>query len=377
MKRLRRAHRRRSETDKSLRRRIVAAGTAAALSLAGTALGGEPVPIHDAHQIAVAPDADKDFLTDQEELAIGYRPFRPDQNGNTFADGIELAIRCGAAIAQLPAADANDSGRIHKTEKPLRGIEICEICGDNVNMGTVEITNPRLGLHVELPFITLHCLEHGSFSYVSERQAGRVNIPTLLRILELRFPCESDLHQLPLDYSLPDTGKLAPDANDLDGDLLADREELAAGLNLYHADQNENLIPDGPELAQRFAEIVDRLPAFEPNSPDVAEIHRVNYLLRGIEACEICGETVNMGQWRIVNPAQGLSMDVPVIAWHYMQHGSFSYLSHVHGPGRVDLATLRQILEFPRQCGDLGAVEPVEDLAGDCRVDFADLAAQP
>jgi hypothetical protein len=120
-------------------------------------------------------------------------------------------------------------------------------------------------------------------------------------------PANRTCHQLALDYSLAEAGKLAPDANDLDGDLLADREELAAGLNLYHADQNENLVPDGPELAQRFAEIVDRLPAFEPNSPDVAEIQRVNYLLRGIEVCEICGATVNMGQWRIVNPAQGLS----------------------------------------------------------------------
>jgi hypothetical protein len=84
-----------------------------------------------------------------------------------------------------------------------------------------------------------------------------------------------------------------------------------------------------------------------------------------------------MGQWQIVNPAQGLSMDVPVIAWHYMQHGSFSYLSPVHGPGRVDLATLGQILEFPRRCGDLGAVQPPEDLTGECRADSADPAAQP
>jgi len=128
----------------------VAAGTAAVLSPAGTALGGEPVPIHDAHQIVVAPDADKDFLTDQAELAIGYRPFRPDQNGNTFADGIELAVRCGAAIAQLPAADANDPARIHKTEKPLRGIEICEICGETVNMGQWRIVNPAQGLSMDV-----------------------------------------------------------------------------------------------------------------------------------------------------------------------------------------------------------------------------------
>ena len=352
----------------------MAAGTAAAISLGGTVLAGGPVPTNDDHQILVAPDADKDFLTNAEESAIGYRAFSQDQNRNAFGDGVELAARCGETIAQLPAADANEPGRIHKVEKPLRGIEVCEICGGNINMGTVELINPGLELRMELPYLTLHYLEHGSFSYLSERREGRVNVPTLLRLLELRFPHEPDRHQLSLDYSLAEVGRLASDANDLDGDLLADSEELAAGLNLHHADQNENLLPDGVELAQHLAEIIDRLPAFESNSPDAAGIHRVNFLLRGIETCEICGETVNMGHWRIVNPMLGLSLDVPIISWHYMQHGSFSFLSRVHGPGRLDLATLRQILEYPRQCGDLGTVQPPQDLTGDCRVDFADLA---
>ncbi len=196
----------------------------------------------------------------------------------------------------------------------------------------------------------------------------------LLRILGIRFPQEQNPHQLPLDYSTVAAGRLAPDANDLDGDLLADSEELAAGLNLYDADQNENLAPDGIELAQRFAEIIDRLPAFEPNSPDAKGIHKVNFLLRGLEWCEICGESVNMGHWQVVNPTLGLAADVPVMAWHYMQHGSFSYLSNIHGAGRMDIATLRQILEFPKQCGDLGSLHLPGDLSGDCRVDFRDLS---
>lgn len=375
VKRLRRAHQRHPRENWLFRRRILAAGTAAALSLGGTGIAGLPSPTHDRHQILVTPDADKDFLTDSEESAIGYQPFSADQNRNAFPDGVELAVRCLEAITRLPTtADANDPARIYKEELPQRGVERCESCGGMIEMGTLRLINPRLGLQTELPFISRHYMEHGSFNYQGGANKGRANVPLLLRVLELRFPCEPDLHQLPLDYRPAEMDPLAPDANDLDGDLLADSEELALGLNLHRADQNENLVPDGPELAQRFAEIIDRLPAFEPDSPDAKGIHKVNFMLRGIELCEICGESVNMGHWQVVNSTRGLSLDVPVIAWHYMQHGSFSFLSRVHDAGRMDMAMLRQILEFPRQCGDLGTMLLPGDMTGDCRVDFKDLS---
>lgn len=375
MRRLRRARERQSGRRRTLRRRALATGTAVVVSLAaGTGLVRSAVPAGDRHQAIVVPDADEDFLTDREEMAIGWQSFTADQNRNTFRDGVELAVRCADAIASLPsAADANAPGSIYKQEMPLLGVELCAVCGQAINMGTVKVINRRLDLEVELPIIALHYLEHGSFNYAGESHKGRSNVPVLLRTLELRYPHEPDAHQLPLDYSTAATGRIAPDANDLDGDLLADGEELAAGLNPYHADQNENLLPDGVELAQRCAEIIDGLPVYEPDAADTKGIYRINFMLRGLEWCEICGESVNMGYWQIVNPARGLSMDVPVIAWHAMQHGSFSSLGDVHGAGRTNLAALAQLLEFPVRCGDLGVPRSPADLNGDCRVDLQDL----
>ncbi len=376
MRRLRRAHEKHVKASKLFTRRVVAAGAAAAISIAASGLAKSEIPIGDKHQMIVGADADGDLLADGEEYAIGYQPFTADQNRNTFRDGVELAVRCTDAISRLPLeADVTDPGQIYKKEMLMFGLEQCEVCGETVNMGAVRIVNPRLGLSVELPVIGVHTMAHGSFGYAGDLHRGRANVPLLLRTLEVRFPCEPDEHQLPLDYSTETAGQIAPDANDLDGDMLADGEELSAGLNLHNADQNENLLPDGIELAQRFAEIIDRLPTFEPGSPDGKGVYRINYMLRGLEWCEICGESVNMGYWQIVNSTLGLSMDVPVIAWHYMQHGSFSFLGDVHGAGRLDVAALKQILDFPTQCGDIGIPRPPADLNGDCRVDFEDLAA--
>jgi hypothetical protein len=178
----------------------------------------------------------------------------------------------------------------------------------------------------------------------------------------MRFPYEPNEHQLPFG------------AADLDGDLLADGEELAAGLNLHDADQNDNLLPDGVEIAQRCAEIVDRLPTFPPDASDAKGVYKVEFMMRGIEFCDVCGEDVNMGHWQIVNAETGDSLDVPVIACHYMQHGSFGHAGDIHGTQRVDVATLLRILEWPARCGDVGMPALPGDLDGNCVVDLRDLA---
>ena len=372
MKRLRRAYQKSTGTNRPLTRRIVTVSTAAAVSLAGSAhLAKSAVSVGDKHRLLVAVDADRDSLSDQEEYAVGYQPFNADQNGNGVPDGIELAIRGATVISQLPsAADANDPSRTYKIESPLRGIELCDICGEPINMGTVRLVNPRLRLDVEFPIIAVHYLEHGSFSYAGELHQGRLNVPMLLRAMEVRFPYEPDRHQLSLDA----TGQIARDANDLDGDLLADSEELTLGLNLYDADQNENLLPDGIELAQRFAEMIERLPTLESNSPTAKGVYKVSFMQKGLEWCDICGESVNMGYWKLVNSTLGLSLDVPVIICHYMQHGSFSFSGSVHGASRANVAKLKEILNFPAMCGDLGIPYQPADLNRDCRVDFEDLA---
>ena len=79
-----------------------------------------------------------------------------------------------------------------------------------------------------------------------------------------------------------------------------------------------------------------------------------------------------MGYWEITNLRLGLTMEVPVLALHYMEDGSFSYSGTVHENSRMDLPGLVKILEMPSRCGDLGAIYRPADLNRDCQVDAID-----
>lgn len=341
----------------------------------------------DKHQLPVAEDADTDLLANAEELAIGYRVFKPDQNRNEIPDGLELAIRCAAVVKDLPQwyGQGDPPNQIYKFEHALDGLETCDICSQEIHMGGWEIFNPKLQMRFPdpndpldatfLPDLALHYMEHGSFDCRGEVHSGRVNIARLLRVLELRFSYDPNEHQLPLDYVVKPAGQLAPDANDLDGDLLADSEELAAGYNLYNPDQDNDLNPDGIEFAKQCAQVIDALPVYTPdsNTPAPEQTYKINFFQRGIELCEICGLSVNMGYWKVINPKLGLSVDLYDITFHYMSHGSLSYSGELHN-GRVDIAVLAKLLEMPNRCGDLGTLYLPGDLNEDCRMDFADLA---
>jgi len=320
----------------------------------------------DEHQFCIAQDADGDSLSDREELAIGYLAFNGDQNRNGIYDGAELAKRCAALINALPEFEPwpppPTTNEIHKIGYYMGGLETCYVCGKTVNMGFLEIVNPKVDLTVLVGFLDLHYMEQGSFGYAGSLYKGRTDVPLLMRVLGLRFPQEPDEHQL-----------LAA-GDDLDGDLLTDNEELAAGYNLYNADQDNNLVPDGIELANQCAEIIEALPVYEPNAPGVEELYKASFMQRGIELCEICGHSANMGYWQVINPKLGLSIEVPDIVCHYMRHGSFSYWGDRHGKGRIDVALLAKILEMPRRCGDLGTIFAPADLNQDCKTDLADLA---
>jgi len=393
MRRLRRTYQKqrrlKSKPYSRFRSGALTAGTAAAIALAGQpksetkALANGPDP----HQAPVAQDADADLLADKEELAIGYKPFEADQNRNNTPDGVELARRCAEVINLLPRngpqADPNDTYRIcHEVD----GVEQCDVCGQWIHMGGCTIINPRLPMRYPdpcdpleqefLPDLAVHYMEHGSFDCLGSIHSGRVDLPRLLRVLELRFPYEPNEHQLPLDYAVEPVGQLAPDANDADADLLADSEELAAGTNVFDPDQDDDLTPDGIELAKQCAGAIDVLPVCDPWSgePEPNEPYKEPWLQRGLELCEICGQAVNMGYWVIVNPDLGLSMPVYDIACHYMSHGSFSWRGDVNPAGRIDVPLMVTILGIPARCGDLGTKHLPADLNRDCRVDLKDFA---
>jgi hypothetical protein len=375
MRRLHRAYQRQTQKRNKLRRRAIAAGTAAAITLgAGAGLNKALAEDNPAtHQLPVGQDADADLLCDREETAIGYRPFINDQNRNEIQDGVELAQRCAADINDLPIYVPETAlpipNQTYKVVHKFFGIERCDICGQEVNMGGVVIVNPNLDLSypdpndplegVFLPELALHYMEHGSFDCYGDVHSGRIDIARLLRILELRYPEDPNEHQTTV-------------AGDFDGDLMTDSEELAAGYDLYDADQDDDLMPDGIELAKQCAEAVDTLPVFDPNGPEVGAIYKVNYLQRGLENCSTCGQAINMGYWQITNLKLGLSIDVPVLALHYMEHGSFGYEGNIHNKSRLDLPRLVKILEMPCRCGDLGTIYQPADLNRDCRVDSDD-----
>jgi len=376
MRRLKRAQRRYAKGQRKFRRKVLTTGAAAAIAFgAGTNLNKALAQYKpDNHQLSVSQDADADLLSNREEYAIGYRSFTADQNRNQIPDGIELAQRCAAVVNELPSYVPGTMmaipNRTYKIQHALFGIERCDVCGQEINMGGWEVINPVLNLGYPdpndpldgafLPDLALHYMEHGSFDCLGDTHQGRVDITRLLRVLELRFPYEPNEHQLSIQES------------DLDEDFLADSEELVAGYNLYDADQNGTIVPDGIELAKQCAEVIEALPIFDPNGPEVNAIHKVDFLQRGLELCEVCGELVNMGYCQITNLKLGLSIEAPYIVSHYMRHGSFSYSGNVHGKGRINVPLLAKILEMPSRCGDLGTVYNPIDLNKDCKVDLED-----
>jgi hypothetical protein len=158
---------------------------------------------------------------------------------------------------------------------------------------------------------------------------------------------------------------------------------LATGLNLYNPDQDANLMPDGVELAMQFADAIEALPLYDPDNglPVPDEPYKIDHKLRGLELCEVCGESVNMGHQEVINPKLELSTDVYFIASHYMSHGSLSFsglqIDPPHEPfhnGRIEVGLLARILEIPHRCGHLGTIYLPGDYNQDCIEDFKDFA---
>ncbi len=380
MRKLKRAYRKNAKQRITFKQKAITAGIAAAITLGANA-GIQKVYaddnreiLPDNHQKAVNQDSDNDLLSNSEEFAIGYDPFKQNQNKNGIADGVELAQRVAKVIDALPIYIPGTNMLIpnetYKISHMMRGEETCDICGQRINMGGYEIINPNLNMTFPdsndpldkelLPMLAIHYMSHGSFDCFGEIHDGRVDIPRLLRVLEVRFPYEPDKHQLVIDQS------------DTDKDLLTDSEELASGFNFYDPDQNNNLIPDGIEFAQQCAREIKSLP--EVDSHEFHNIYKESFMMKGLERCDICGQNVNMGYWRVTNAALKLSIEVPEITLHYMEHGSFSYSGNVHGKDRIEAALLKKILEMPQQCGDLGTMCSPADVNLDCIVDIDDMS---
>jgi hypothetical protein len=262
----------------------------------------------DGHRWCVSPDSDGDLLTDWEELDLGSNLSTPDQDGNGILDGIDLAESVVKQIAALPTKPVAD--QVHRLDFQMNGLETCDICGEDVNMGFLTVVNPVAELFVKVPYIAIHAMEHGCFSYAGNVHGeGRLDVKLLVDALRSSGPG----HMLDVEH-------------DEDGDGLADHEEQHFGTNKAVADSDGDGVPDGFALAHHMWDAVGNLPKYarSEDAPNDAPF-RVDHMARGFVACDTCGEAVNMGSLDVINPKEQISLALPYMCLHYMQHGSFAY----------------------------------------------------
>ena len=272
------------------------------------------------HLVAVTPDPDGDLLTDAEELDLGTDGQKGDEDNNQVQDGVDLARDMAGEIALLPTLPSTN--QVYRRDFPLRGLEQCAMCGTNVNMGHLTVCNPMAGLYAKVPYIELHFLEHGSFSFAGDVHGqGRAAVKLLVDALRSSGPS----HRLPL-------------AQDVDGDGLLDNEEPRLGTNPTLPDTDGDGVPDGFALARELWQAAGALPRTANDT-----CYAVEQSANGLEACNVCGKMVNMGYVEVINPRQQTTLELPYLALHFLEHGSFAY-----GPTeRIDPVQLEAILRPP------------------------------
>ena len=152
-------------------------------------------------------------------------------------------------------------------------------------------------------------------------------------------------------------------ANDTDGDYLTDAEEQALETDPANPDADGNGVPDGVDLARQLVKAINQMPRFDSagtpadglNPPDLAKqfptdqpyVIRFDYLVDCVWICPVCQQAEPVGELWVVNPAIHTSWTegfaVPLSAWHFLEHGSFSYPAAGcgnTGGGRVDVPNL-------------------------------------
>lgn len=328
-------------------------GSAAIIALTTQALKNNSYagPPCNHHWVQVVPDIDQDYIEDSEETSLGMQETDPDENSNWIPDGVELAKICCEKIDELTHLQPSDPtpDYLHVVEHKLKGLEDCEICGESLNMGYMEVKDPQAGISINVYYICHHFMKHGSFSYDGTINQGRVDVVGLAQLIGVTLPPS---HML----SVPD---------DSDLDYMSNAEESQLEYNPDDADENHNTVPDGADLAMLCALTIDSLPVYTDGAiPETT--YTEHHPQWGLEECEICGESINMGIMRIINPALSLEIDVPYVSQHSMRRGCFTCNGTEHDL-RLDVDLLVRVLGI--QTGDLHLV-PVsndsdEDLLSD------------
>lgn len=277
----------------------------------------------DRHWLPAADDEDGDFLTHTEEILLGRNPWLPDGDGSLLPDGVDEALRLSERIAALPSEPIPDGPYL--THHSGRGFESCLVCGQLINMGGVSITHPLRDLEIFLPYMSLHYLEHGSLAYDGSEHGGRVDLDMLIRIVSPHDP--------------PHFPERWGWWGDRDQDGLSDDCETVFLTDPGDPDTDGDSVLDGPQVAEDLLPEVSALPReAREDGP---------YLLEHPSTtsgpCEICGEQITQGKVEIVNPAEGLALELPSAALHYLAHGSF-VSQDSHGTRVLIASVLRTVL---------------------------------
>ncbi|MGD8778173.1 MAG: T9SS type A sorting domain-containing protein [Ignavibacteria bacterium] len=287
------------------KRRKIIQSTAAALLLSAGIVSAQSIT-DSTHYIPVEGDDDLNGLTYAEEIYLGNY-YYGSGTCDTFAKFYKTVID------SLPTYECDDE--VYLLHYKLRGIVTCPKCGLNLNMGYVTIVNPMQNLEMDISYLGLHFMENGFFSYESSIDTGRIDIDKLKKIL---FSFDQE-HMLSVE-------------GDTDGDGLTDVEEDSLWLDHSDNDTDNNGIPDGAQLAQ---ELIRIFPKLEEESDNIHSY--IKFMpVWGIENCEVCGSSHNMGYVEITNPENENTVQIPYLALHSLAHGSFSYNGTVHQNERVD-----------------------------------------
>lgn len=129
----------------------------------------------------IAGDSDGDGLTDAEELVLGYEPYEADTDGDGIPDGPDLAIFLSQVIETLPEGPLPDERYV--IHSPTYGSYQCLTCGEQINMGGMDIYDPSSGEHTGLSYYNLHFMKHGSFSTDRPDLYGRKDPEELTTLL--------------------------------------------------------------------------------------------------------------------------------------------------------------------------------------------------
>ena len=279
----------------------------------------------DSHWLSLgAEDLDGDYLTYPEEILLGTHLAYPAAE---IPNGPEEALKFIAIINSLPEIASESCCYVQ--HNLTYGIENCQVCGETFNMGYVTIHNPMRDISIDIPYVGLHYMEHGSFSFDGTVNFGRVDIKLLKEVL-----AHYDTDHFSIETS-----------NDADADGLRDDYEDYFDTLMDNSDSNNNGLLDGAELAERFIETIAKLPVVHRGEKLLRKSPYVDYMeMDGVENCDICGMAINMGEVRIVNPMQRKSMTFPIVALHYLAHGRFAYKANWIS-GEVDARQLSAIFK--------------------------------